>query len=400
MNDMKTKNLVIFPFILIFYEIITYLSNDLYLPALTDLMRDFNSTPAMAQLTLTMWFLGSASTQLIMGPLSDRYGRRPILLSGAVLFIFSTIICAATHSISILLIARFIQGSAVCSFMVAGYATVHELYDSKQAIHVLVLMGSIGILAPAFGPLLGGLILQMLSWRYLFWFLAVGAILAIILLYQGMPESNPKENRTPFELKNVFRSYCFIISNKQFMLTSLILCLIYGGLIAWLTMGPLLITEAYHYSPLMFGFFQALIFTSFIGGNVLIKHLMNVYSINRIIFIGLILTTAGSFLALLASLFYVSYIILFVLTLMIYAGGAALQYGTLQRLAVEASQEPMGLRMAIFSSFLGIAGVLSSAISSYIYNETSIKLAYFLFTVSVIAFILNFLRNKEISSVN
>ena len=390
--DVKTKNLVIFPFILIFYEIITYLSNDLYLPALTNLIRDFNSTPAMALLTLTAWFLGSASTQLIMGPLSDRYGRRPILLSGAVLFIFSTMFCAATHSMTIFLIARFIQGSAVCSFMVAGYATVHELYDTHKAIHVLALMGSIGVLAPAFGPLLGGFILEITSWRYLFWLLAIGAVMATLLLLKWMPESNPPENRIPFLLKNILNSYYLIIKNKNFMIATIVLCLIYGGLIAWLTMGPLLITEGYHYSPLMFGIFQALIFSTFIVGNMLIKYVMKYFTINKTIFIGLVLTLIGSIFSLITAYYNSLHIIPFVIALMIFAGGAALQYGTLQRIAIEESQEPMGLRMAIFSSCLGIAGVLSSAISSYIYDGTSLKLAYFLVMVALIGFVLNFIR--------
>ena len=392
---MKTKNLVIFPFILIFYEIITYLSNDLYLPALTDLMRDFNSTPAMAQLTLTTWFLGSASTQLIMGPLSDQYGRRPILLSGAFIFIIATILCAGTQSTTILLIARFIQGSAVCSFMVAGYSAIHELYDTHKAIQVLALMGSVGILAPAFGPLLGSFILQIASWRYLFWLLAIAAIIAILLLTKWMPESNPKENRTRFVMKNIFHGYISIIKNKNFILSTIILCLIYGGLIAWLAMGPLLITEGYHYSPLMFGIFQAMIFSSFIGGNMLIKYAMNYLAINKIIFIGLILTLIGGVFSLLISYYFNQHIIVFILTLMIFAGGAALQYGTLQRVAIEASSEPMGLRMAIFSTCLGIAGVLSSAISSYIYDGTSLKLAYFILAVSITAVILNITREKK-----
>lgn len=391
---MKTKNLIIFPFFLIFYEIVTYLSNDFYLPALPNLMIDFNAAPAMAQLTLTAWFLGSASTQLVMGPLSDHYGRRPILLSGAALFIISTIVCAATHSMTLLLIARFIQGSAVCSFMVAGYASVHELYDSHKAIHVLALMGSIGILAPAFGPLLGGLILEVASWRYLFWLLAIGAVISTLLLMRWMPESNPKENRSPFLIKNIFTSYYLILKNKNFMISTIVLCLIYGGLIAWLTMGPLLITEGYHYSPLMFGIYQAVIFSAFIAGNMAIKHLMKFMTIRKIIFTGLIFTLISSMLAYFSAYFYNQQIILFIITLMIFAGGAALQYGTLQRVAIEASSEPMGLRVAIFSSCLGIAGALSSGISSYIYNKNTLNLAYFLVIVAIVGWILNLMRNE------
>jgi len=391
---MKTRNLAIFPFLIIFYAILTYLSNDMYLPALFDLMRDFNTTTSMAQLTLTTWFLGSASTQLIMGPLSDHYGRRPILLLGGMIFIVSSILCAATHSMFILLIARFLQGSAVCSLMVAGYATVHELYDTKQAIHILALIGSVGILAPAFGPLLGSFILTVATWRFMFLLLAAGAVAAIILLFKWMPESNPLENRTPIAFKKIVKSYCSIITNINFILATLVLCLIYSGLIAWLTIGPLLITEALHLTPMMFGLYQALIFGSFILGNIFLKYTIPTIGLTKTIHYGLIVTVCGALFSLLSAIYFHS-IIGFIVALMIYAGGAALQYGTLQRIAIEMSHEPMGLRMAIFSSLLGIAGVLASSVSSYIYIGKPIQLAYFLVIVSVIAFVINVKRMKQ-----
>lgn len=157
----------------------------------------------------------------------------------------------------------------------------------------------------------------------------------------------------------------------------------------------MLITEAYHYSPLIFGIFQALVFGAFIIGNMLIKQAMKIFSINKIIFIGLLFTLVGGFSAVFVSYFYVQNIILFIVALMVFSFGAALKYGVLQRVAVEASSEPMGLRMAIFSSCLGIAGVLSSAIASCIYNNSSLNLAYFLAVMTIIAFLLNFIRTKN-----
>jgi MFS family permease len=179
------------------------------------------------------------------------------------------------------------------------------------------------------------------------------------------------------------------------MLSTVVLCLIYGGLIAWLAMGPLLITVGYHYSPLLFGMFQALIFGAFILGNLLIKYAIDYFNINKIIYSGLMLTLLGSIFALIVSYYYSQLIILFIFGLMIFGSGAALLYAILQRVAIESSQEPMGLRIAIFSSCLGIAGVLSSAISSYIYDGSSTKLAYFLLVVALAASILNVMRSEH-----
>jgi len=100
---MKKNNLIIFPLLLVLYEIATYLTNDAYLPALPNIVSDLATTNYLAQLTLTAWFLGSASLQLILGPISDYYGRRPVLLTGGIVFIISTIICTLTNNINILL---------------------------------------------------------------------------------------------------------------------------------------------------------------------------------------------------------------------------------------------------------------------------------------------------------
>ena len=109
------RNITIFPILLALYEICTYLSNDAYLPALPNITRDLVTSNHLVQLTLTTWFMGSASTQLFLGPLADRVGRRPVLLSGGFIFIVATLACAIANNIYELLILRFIQGATITS---------------------------------------------------------------------------------------------------------------------------------------------------------------------------------------------------------------------------------------------------------------------------------------------
>ena len=156
----STKATLVFPLLLALYEIATYLSNDAYLPALPHIARDLNTSHHLIQLTLTTWFMGSASMQLFLGPVCDRIGRRPVLLFGGIVFITSTVGCALTQDVYLLLILRFIQGSTITSMVVAGYATIHDLFNREQAIHTLAVMNSITVLAPSFGPLFGAIILH------------------------------------------------------------------------------------------------------------------------------------------------------------------------------------------------------------------------------------------------
>jgi MFS transporter, DHA1 family, multidrug resistance protein len=123
----------LFPFIFVFYEITHYLANDMYLPAMPRLVADLQTTTHLGQQTITVWFLGTAALQLLLGPLSDRLGRKPILFLGGLIFILSTLICALTSNIHLFLIARFFQGTAVCAVITAGYSSIHELYDQIRA---------------------------------------------------------------------------------------------------------------------------------------------------------------------------------------------------------------------------------------------------------------------------
>lgn len=150
------KSYFVFAVLLALYEIATYLSNDAYLPALPFIVKDLNTTNHLIQLTLTSWFLGSGSMQLFLGPLTDRIGRRPVLLWGGLVFITSTIGCALTHNVYVLLCLRFVQGATIASMFVPGYATIHELFEQKKAIQVLAIMSSISILAPRLWPLIRG----------------------------------------------------------------------------------------------------------------------------------------------------------------------------------------------------------------------------------------------------
>jgi MFS family permease len=124
----------LFPIALVIYEMLAYLTNDMYLPALPQISHDLAIHQHAAQLTLTAWFFGFASSSIILGPLSDRWGRRPILFIYGFIFLLATAVCALTSNIVIFLIARFFQGSVVCSITTAGYSSIHESYNTSDAI--------------------------------------------------------------------------------------------------------------------------------------------------------------------------------------------------------------------------------------------------------------------------
>ncbi len=386
---MDKKIITLFPYLLVFYEIATYLSNDMYLPALPTIMHDLLTTHSLTQLTITTWALGASSIQLFMGPLADRFGRRPILFFGGIIFIISTAMCAVSTNVLFLLISRFLQGTAVCSVTVAGYATIHELFDQQQAIKTLALMGSITVLAPAFGPLLGGFIMLVMNWRWTFWFLAIWAVIALILLFKYMPETNPHGKLYSLQLKSLFHNYKLIIKNKDFSRNTLVFCLMFCGMIIWIAAGPFLVISEFGYHILMFGVFQALIFGCFIFGAHIVNSHTNKLHVATWINLGLLIAFSGGIISLFLAFIFPHFLIGLIISLMIYSSGSALAFAPLQRIAIEASDQPMGARMAIFSTAMSGAAAFASILVSIFYNSTLISVAAIVTVVMLMAVLIH-----------
>ncbi len=385
----KLITTLLFPLFLVLSETIVYLSLDMYVPALPQIATMLQITPSMAQMTLTAWFLGSAAFQLLLGPLSDYLGRKPVLLAGGVVFVISTLICATTHHLTLLLFARFLQGSTVAFVMVAGYASIHEFFDQKKAIQTLAWMNSVSILAPALGPLIGGALLNYQPYSFIFWALGLASLVLFLLLAKVMPETNPNgRTEHPLEFKRTVKSYQKIIFNALFLRYLLTFCFIFGAFIAWITYSPFLFIKQMGFSPLMYGFFQTLVFLGFITGTRLIKFLMEKFDLNTLILVGLSCTLTGGSLAILLTLLTTQWFSI-VIPLTLFALGAGLLFAPLNRLAIESSEEPAGKKVAIFSSMMGLFCVLGSGLASYLYDGTSMKLALIIGISAMISFGIN-----------
>ena len=395
------KTAWIFPFLLVLYEIPNYLSTDMFLPALPEITINLSTLPHISQQTIGIWFLGGACFQLLLGPLSDHFGRRPVLLIGAFCFVLASLGCALAPNIQILLLTRFIQGCSVGVIGTAGYATIHELYDQVKAIQVLAIMLSINVLAPALGPLAGSLVLLVLSWRWIFVILMLWALVIGLLLWCFMPETNPKfylnksdqnnlnlnheVHEKAISVAQLLKNYCSLFLNPKFMLNNLIFCFAFLGLIAWLSSGPFLVEQNYGSQSFYFAIFQILIFGSLILGSLLVKILVTKVGHARLINLGLSSIFLGGCLGFLFPLFYPTFLFGIVISLMILSFGVALSFSAIHRIAIESCTEPMGARMAVFTTLISLSGFLGTLVVSLTYSENLVRFGFLLFVVSFLA---------------
>ncbi len=381
---MNTKRQHQFVGLVIIYTLVLFLSNDAYLPALPQVMKDLGASYHNAQLSLTAWFLGPACIQIFLGPLSDKYGRRPIVLCGAIIFIISTTICAIVPNITLFLLARIFQGASTATMLVAGYACIHEYFETATAIKVLGKMNSVTVLAPALGPLLGVLMLYLMGWRGIFIVLAIIALVCLAGLLKKMPETNTE--RHPLHISGVLKTYHTVITNKFFLLNSISYCSLFAGLIVWITAGPFIIVDLFKLPTVDFGLYQAIIFGCFILGSLSLKLAVVSRHQKKLRNGFLIVVFIATACAILLSWQEPKILLGFFLPLCIYAFGGGLLMPILSRNAVDACVDmPMGAIMAIQATLLSSFGVISSASVGFFYKHSMLPISVIIFIFATLA---------------
>ena len=190
------------------------LATDMYLPALPLLQREWGASLVMVNLTLVAFFVTYCIFLLIYGPLSDRYGRRPPLLAGVSLFICACFFCGLAHNASMMIIGRILQGAGAAASSAIVFAVCKDLFTGRQRQRVFIQIGVIVSVAPMIAPIIGGWIIALLNWRWIFLMQAALAMIALLGVLH-MAESHRPAN--PPGLAEVAGSYLRLLANHRYL---------------------------------------------------------------------------------------------------------------------------------------------------------------------------------------
>jgi len=250
------------------------LSTDLYLASLPYLARYFETSPAVAQQTLSLFVGGFAVAQLLAGPFSDRFGRRPVLLAGLALYVVASVQCAAAPSISVLLAARLAQAVGCCTAVVIARAIVRDVHSPAEGARVVATATSVMALAPLLGPIAGGYLQVAFGWRAAFVVHAVfGAALATLTWY-ALGETNQQKNATALQLAGLVRGYREIMAVPAFWAYTLPGALSYGSIFVFISGAPFALTDALKMPTVWFGYAWAFGVSGFLTGTVVCRRLL------------------------------------------------------------------------------------------------------------------------------
>ena len=231
------------------------LAIDTYLPALPTITREFGTSAAAVQLSLSVYFIGIALGQAVYGPLSDRHGRRPPLFVGLALFVAGSLGCALASNVGTLVVFRFVQALGGCAPLVIPRAVVRDLFDERDSVRMLSVLMLVMGLAPILAPLAGGQMLEYLGWRSIFWaYAAYGSVVLLVAAF-GLEESLPVDRRTRQPVAAVLQTYGRLLSDWRYMGYVLSGGLVFAGLLAYISGSPFIFIELYRISPQRFGLF-------------------------------------------------------------------------------------------------------------------------------------------------
>ena len=364
------------------------LSTDFYLPSLPEIVRVMGTDVAGAQATLSSFLFGFAAGQIVWGPLSDRLGRRPVLLAGLGIFFVATFACAFAPSIEMLTLGRAFQAIGASGPIVLGRAMVRDLYEGPRAGRELARMGMIMGLVPAVAPVIGGVLQMAFGWRSTFiasllFAVALGAVILLI-----MPETLRARSPDKLSLVSIFRGFGTLLRNRAFRVYVALTALAYAGLFAFISGSSFVLIGIYGLSPVEYGFSFGFAVLGYILGTIIAQRLVGRLGMDGVISIGVTCLALGGLAMLGGVATAFAGPLGVVVPMALYACGVGLTMPQAQASAMM----PFPDRAGAASSFNGLCQMLLSAcvglLVGHLLKGSALPLPAVMSTLGVAAFIL------------
>ncbi|WP_087024720.1 multidrug effflux MFS transporter [Thaumasiovibrio subtropicus] len=297
MGRSAPRNIMMFLFFLVLFS---PMAIDIYLPALPVMAAEFQVPEVRVQDTVTWFMLSFGLGQLVVGPLADRYGRRPIALFGIALFAVSSYLAVMVTDLNMLLVARLIQGIAASATSVAAFACVRDSFGAEKSGKMISYLNGVICFIPALAPILGSYLTIHLGWRSNFTFMALFALLGLVYIGWGFPETKPENEKSP-SLSTMFswQRYLSVLRNGQFLFNALQCLLAMAVILAYVTSAPMWLINHLGLSMEAFtGWFSVNAVFNILGGLLVAPMLMDRFGTRFALQVGMTLVIVGGILLL------------------------------------------------------------------------------------------------------
>lgn len=357
------------------------LSTNIMLPSFSSISDALSVSTRELGLTLSAFFLIFALGQLVVGPLSDRFGRRWLVLGGLVLFLGGSLLCALAGDFATLVAGRMVQALGVCAAAVLSRAIARDLLEKDELARVLALMMVAVAAAPGFSPLLGGALDQVFGWRSTF--LVVAGLGFVLALFYGLctGETHPPHRRVSVSPLAITRAYLRLATDARFVRPAAAVGLVMGGLFGFFAASPAILMDGLHLSALQLGLFYAgTVFIVFAAG-LLAPRLARQRGQVPTAVAGLTITTAGGALLLLAAAGDLMGLPSFTLAVVVFLFGMGLATPLCTAIALS----PFGGQAGLASALLGFLQMVGAALGATLATSLAFSPALALGLVQALA---------------
>lgn len=379
-------------FVILFLTTVEQVAVDVYLPSLPAMTDYFGVPSSYLQNTLTLYLLGFGLSPLLLGPISDRYGRRPILIAGLCVYLFASLLCTLSNHIYWLLCGRLLQGIASGGIVVANSAMSRDCYRGKELITVSAYMSIVWSLVPIIAPTIGGYVQYYSGWRANFFLPFIYTLPITLYVITHLPESNTKNVK--LDIQRVLKRYTHFIKDRFFMSHVAATAITFSITIAFNTAAPFLFQDLLHLSSVQFGWLSLGVGISYLIGTVLNNYLIRYFTISSLLFAGQVIMVGSSLIMLVIGLSGIITVAAVAIPASLVIMGEGFIYPNSAALAFNNVKQHMGVATALFGSIQLIACALASALISFLPKTSQVPLTIVLLVLSL-SLVLCFLGLKE-----
>jgi DHA1 family bicyclomycin/chloramphenicol resistance-like MFS transporter len=336
----------------------------MYLPSLPAIAHAFNTSTAGTQLTISSYLIGFAIGQLIYGPISDRYGRKPVLLGAVAVFCAASFGCMVSTSIEMLIAFRTVQALGGCGGVVLARAVVRDLYSGARAGRELSLISMVMALAPVVAPLIGGVLQTGFGWRANFVVLTATGLMIAAAVWWRLPETLAQraEAASPVAIARTFGGF---LRDGSFIAHAGLVVLVFSGLFAWISASAFVLQDLYGLSSLAFGIVFAIGSAGFLVGSAVASHYVGRLGLDRVIGLGVVAQAIGGLLMVAALLIGLRSAMSLVAPMAIYLAGL----GLVLPQAIAGAMQPYRDRAGAASSLLGFFQQTGAALCGVVVGQ-------------------------------
>ncbi|MFU0887196.1 multidrug effflux MFS transporter [Kluyvera sichuanensis] len=363
----------------------TSLSTDIYLPAMPMMAAELQGN---VELTITGFLIGFSFAQLIWGPISDRVGRRIPLFIGMVLFVIGSAGCALSSDMPQIVFWRVFQAFGACTGPMLARAMIRDLYARTRAAQMLSTLVIISAIAPVIGPLLGGQIVTIASWRAVFWLLVVmGAAMFIALWW--LPETLPGEKRLTTPISSAFGNYASLLKNREFMRYTLCVSFFYVAAYAFIAGSPFVYISYYHVDPQHYGWLFAVNIIGVMALSSVNRRLVQRHPLHTLLRVAAFVAALATVLLALSVKTHIGGMVAMVLTIFIFFSMNGIVAAASTAAALDTVPSNLaGSASALIGSLQYGSGIVSSLLLSVFSDGTPWAMAWIMMAFTLLCFVM------------